>query len=100
MERRRSLGAFAVGVGVLLFIGMGWGLGRAVRGEDTSAFFVAPFLLTAALVCLGVGFHFLWGHRRPPEDPRVVPPGPLPNGGPPGNEPPTTFRSPSAPGSS
>lgn len=69
MERRRSLGVFAIAFGVLLFIGMAAGLGRAVQEGDVSAFFLVPFLLTAALVCLGVGFHALWGHRAaPPEE--------------------------------
>ncbi len=83
MDRRRGLGVFAIVVGVLLFIGMGAGLKRAMQGEDVSAFLVIPFLLTAALVCLGVGFHLLWGHRAPPEGPGTAPPGPPPNGGPP-----------------
>lgn len=83
MDRRRGLGVFAIVVGVLLFIGMGAGLSRAVQGEDPSAFFVIPFLLTAALVCLGVGLHLLWGHRAPPADAGVAPPGHPPNGGPP-----------------
>ena len=73
MGRRQGLGVFAMVVGVLLFIGMGVGLGRAVQGQDATAFFVTPFLLTAALVCLGVGFHFLWGHRAPPEEPADPP---------------------------
>ena len=66
METRRYLGVFAIMVGVLLFIGMGMGVGRAVRGEDVSAFFLTPFLLAAALVCLAVGFHQLWGRRERP----------------------------------
>jgi hypothetical protein len=83
VDRRRGVGAFALVAGVLLFIGMAVGLGRAVRGEDASAFFVVPFLLTAALVCLGVGFHSLWGHRPPPEDIEPRPPDQGGNGGPP-----------------
>lgn len=82
MERRRGLGIFSIVVGVVLFVGMAAGLGRAVRGEDVAAFFLTPFLLTAALVCLGVGFHQLWGHRRPPANPPDQPTGPSPNGGP------------------
>ncbi len=83
MDRRRGLGVFAIVVGVLLFIGMGVGLARAVQGQDATAFFVTPFLLTAALVCLGVGLHFLWGHRASPADPAEGPPKPSGNGGPP-----------------
>ena len=81
MERRRGLGVFAIVVGALLFIGMGVGLGRAVQGQDGTAFFVTPFLLTAALVCLAVGFHFLWGHRTSPADPADRPPEPSGDGG-------------------
>ena len=83
MERRQGLGVFAIVVGTLLLIGMGVGLGRAMRGEDVSAFFVTPFLLTAGLVCLGVGFHFLWGHRPPPQAPEEGPPARPSDGGPP-----------------
>jgi hypothetical protein len=83
VDRRRSLGIFSLCVGALLFLGMAVGLGRAVRGEDVSAFFVLPFLLTGALVCLGVGFHQLWGHRPRPENPEDPPPAPSSNGGPP-----------------
>ena len=83
MERRRGLGVFAIVVGVLLFVGLGVGLGRALQGQDATAFFVTPFLLTAALVCLGVGFHFLWGHRASPADPADRPPEPPGNGRPP-----------------
>ncbi len=83
MERRRGLGTFAIVVGVLLFIGMGVGLGRAVQGQDATAFFVTPFLLTAALVCLGVGFHYLWGHRASPTDSADRPTEPSGDGGPP-----------------
>jgi len=82
MERRRGLGIFSIVVGVLLFIGMAAGLGRAVRGEDVTAFFLTPFLLTAALVCLGVGFHQLWGKPRPPEPPPDRTTGPSTDGGP------------------
>ncbi len=81
MNRRRGLGTFAIVVSVLLFIGMGVGLGRALQWQDATAFFVTPFLLTAALVCLGVGFHFLWGHRASPADPADRPPEPSGNGG-------------------
>ena len=83
VDRRRSLGIFSLLVGVLLFLGMAVGLGRAVRGEDVSGFFVLPFLLTCALVCLGVGFHQLWGHRSPPETPEGPPTIQSSNGGPP-----------------
>lgn len=82
MERRRGLGIFSIVVGVVLFVGMAAGLGRAVRGEDVAAFFLTPFLLTAALVCLGVGFHQLWGKPRPPEHPPDQTTGPSINGGP------------------
>lgn len=68
MDRRQGLGIFSVLVGVLLFLGMAMGLGRALRGEDVSGFFLAPFLLTGALVCLGVGFNQLWGRRAAPEE--------------------------------
>lgn len=74
MNRRRALGIFSVSVGALLLLAMGMGLGRALRGQDPSAFFVTPFLLTAGLVCLGVGFHQLWGRREPPEGPETPPP--------------------------
>ncbi len=83
VDRRRGVGIFAILVGALLFLGMAVGLGRAVRGEDVSGFFVLPFLLTSALVCLGVGFHQLWGHRPRPENAEGPPPTPSSNGGPP-----------------
>jgi hypothetical protein len=82
MERRRGLGIFSILVGLVFFVAMAFGLGRAVRGEDVTAFFFTPFLLTAALVCLGVGFHQLWGHRPPPETPPDRTDGPSANGGP------------------
>ena len=53
-----------------------------MRGEDVAAFFLTPFLLTAALVCLGVGFHQLWGKPRPPEPPPDRTTGPSTDGGP------------------
>ncbi len=83
MNRRRGLGVFAIVVGVLLFLGMAAGVRRALGGEDVSAFLLVPFLLTGALVCLGVGFHFLWGHRAPPDDPTAPPATPSPDGRPP-----------------
>ena len=68
MNRAAILGVLALVVGVLLLIGLVAGLGRAIGGEDPSAFFVTPFLLTAALVCLGVGLHKLREARRPLAD--------------------------------
>lgn len=83
VDRRRGLGVFSVLVGVLLFLGMTMGLGRALRGEDVSGFFLAPFLLTGALVCLGVGFHQLWGHSPSTEGSEDTPVGPSRKGDPP-----------------
>jgi hypothetical protein len=73
-RRNQGVGVLALVVGLLLFLGMVSGLRQAVGGGDPSAFFVTPFLLTAALVCLGVGLHKLWGHRPPSADPADPPP--------------------------
>jgi len=77
MRRDTGLGVLALAVGVLLLAGMVVGLRSAVGGGDPSAFFVTPFLLTAALVCLGVGLHRLRGARRPPQEPSDGAPGEL-----------------------